>query len=312
VPFAGLAHQARALCYSLQCALRCARAARPPQLRRRRALWAEGGMAKLEVCIDSVRSARAALSGGAVRVELCAGLTDGGLSPSPGLLKTVLAAVGHKLEVVAMVRPRPGDFLYDADECAAMLADVEAFRDAGAHGVVIGALTSEGRVDKAFVKMLVETAQPLPVTFHRAIDVCLDPVAAVQDCAEAGVKRILTSGGRATALEGADTIARMVETAQACNLEVIAAGGVDETNARAIRDSTRCPFLHGTLRSTFPSMMQHRRDPPVYMGAEKANTPATEYSLRFADPGRVEAVAAALGQPPSPAAQSLRGAQPVL
>ena len=149
----------------------------------------------LEVCVDSVASAVAAATGGASRVELCANLYEGGTTPSVGLLRVVLAKVGAGVAVHAMVRPRGGDFLYDADEMSVMREDILAFKQAGAHGVVLGVLCASGTVDERSLTDLVRLAAPLPVTFHRAVDVTVDPVEATLACVRCGVARILSSGG---------------------------------------------------------------------------------------------------------------------
>lgn len=287
--------------------------------------------AGLEVCIDSVWSALEAEAGGATRLELCDALVEGGLTPSIGKVRV---AVGRtRLPVHVMVRPRAGDFLYDESELAVMLADIREVKRAGAAGVVLGVLTSDGRVDEPRLQALVREASPLPVTFHRAIDVCRDPVGAIEALVRAGVARVLSSGGAPTATEGADTLQRMVDVAGG-RLVVAAGGGVTEDNAGALVRATGVdevcmhvyepraqptrgthvlccggaartrggvPSLpapprqvHGTLRCSSESGMAYRPHPPVYMGGEQRNTPGSEFELRAATRERVFATCASL------------------
>ena len=141
--------------------------------------------------MESVAGALAAAAAGAHRIELCADLAAGGLTPSAGLIEAVRAAVS--VPVFVMVRPRAGDFLYDESEFRVMQRDVQCAREAGADGVVAGTLLASGDVDRSRLAALVEAARPLPLTFHRAFDVCADPAAAIEVLAAAGVARLLTS-----------------------------------------------------------------------------------------------------------------------
>ena len=166
---------------------------------------------RIENCAGSAESARRAQLGGAYRIELCAGLPEGGTTPSYGEIVATRRAVDIKLNVI--IRPRAGDFLYTPLEVEAMLEDIKMARQIGVDGIVVGCLTPDGEVDKPLLRRFVEASGDLPVTFHRAIDVCRDPSAALEDIIEAGCARVLTSGGRATALEGAEVIAQLVRQA---------------------------------------------------------------------------------------------------
>ena len=166
---------------------------------------------RIENCAGSAESARRAQLGGAYRIELCAGLPEGGTTPSYGEIVAARRAVDIKLNVI--IRPRAGDFLYTPLEVEAMLEDIKMARQIGVDGIVVGCLTPDGEVDKPLLRRFVEASGDLPVTFHRAIDVCRDPSAALEDIIEAGCARVLTSGGRATALEGAEVIAQLVRQA---------------------------------------------------------------------------------------------------
>ena len=242
----------------------------------------------LEICIDSVASAVAAERGGASRVELCDNLYEGGTTPSIGLLTLVLQ--NTKLPVHVMVRPRGGDFLYSPVELEVMRADIRALKAAGAHGIVLGVLDSLGRVDEPVLRELVGAAAPLPVTFHRAIDLTVNAVEAVHACARCGVSRLLSSGGAPTAMEGCDTLRRMVEAAGG-RMIVAAGGGVTEANCAAIAAASGADELHGSLRKTRASGMRSRPAVAIPMGSEKRLTPESEYEIREADAGRVAAVA---------------------
>ena len=250
----------------------------------------------LEVCVDSLASAVAAEQGGAARLEVCANLVDGGTTPSLGLVRALLARVALPLH--AMVRPRGGDFLYDEGEREVMRAEIEALKEAGVHGVVVGCLLPDGAVDEPFLEELVALAAPLPVTFHRAVDVSRDPCEAVRVCVRCGVHRVLSSGGRPEALEGAPMLSLMVAAA-AGRLTIAAAGGVTEFNASELAAASGADELHGSLRATLRSAMAYRPAIPIAMGATKLNGPTTEFETRCTDAARVAAVVRAL-QPTPP------------
>jgi len=164
-----------------------------------------------EICVEGVDGAVAAQRGGGDRVELCASLVEGGITPSLGTVRATLGAVS--VPVHAMVRPRGGDFLYSELEFASMLDDVAVLRDAGVAGVVFGCLTAAGRVDEVRTRALTEIARPLSVTFHRAFDMTDDPSAALEALIRCGVDRVLTSGQAPTALAGLATLRRLNEQA---------------------------------------------------------------------------------------------------
>ncbi|GIG27081.1 copper homeostasis protein CutC [Cellulomonas denverensis] len=187
----------------------------------------------LEIAVQDAVGYRIAAEAGAQRIELCAGLAaTGGLTPSAGLLGTVLGERGFLRgagrpapEVHVLVRTRPGGFEYAEHEAEVLVRDVRMIRSAGADGVVVGGLTTDGQVDRALLARLVEAADGIDVTFHRAIDTVADPLAALDQLVEAGVRRVLTSGGAPRAIEGADRLAALVEHA-AGRIQVMAGGGV--------------------------------------------------------------------------------------
>ena len=177
--------------------------------------------ALFESCVDSVEAAIASERGGAGRIELCARLDVGGTTPDFSLIAACVEAVS--LPVFVMVRPRGGDFVYDAGDIAEMAADIRAAATAGAHGVVFGALRPDGTIDDEAMRRLIHTAKSIPVTCHKAIDASRDVAEALDVLLALGVDRVLTSGGALTADDGAATIASMV--ARAGEGLVVMAGG---------------------------------------------------------------------------------------
>jgi copper homeostasis protein len=198
-------------------------------------------MVTVEIVCCSVTDARAAEEGGAHRIELCSALEVGGLTPSLGLLQEVKARVS--LPVMAMVRPRPGGFCYSADELATMRRDTRWLIENGADGIVFGVLNADGTVNGDAVRSLVETAAARQTVFHRAFDATPDPFAALETLADCGITRILTSGQRPTAGEGADVIGQLREQA-AGRIEILPGGGVRPHNVRNLLACTGCNQVH--------------------------------------------------------------------
>jgi copper homeostasis protein len=249
-------------------------------------LPANAGVA-VEVAVDDRRGAVAAAAAGADRLELCQSLREGGLTPSSGLVATVRAAV--TVPIVAMVRPRAGDFLYEPGEFATMLADVAHLRRSGVDGIVTGVLTAAGLVDRDRLRELLAAAAPLPVTFHRAVDLCADPEAALDTLLELGVERLLTSGQAAAAPLGAARIRSLVQRA-AGRLTVIAGAGVRADNVRQLVAATGVREVHLSASTWLPSGMTFvRRD--VAMGN---SAPVDEYAVRTTDGAQVARTIAAL------------------
>ncbi|XP_032986453.1 copper homeostasis protein cutC homolog isoform X2 [Rhinolophus ferrumequinum] len=163
----------------------------------------------MEVCVDSVESAINAERGGAGRIELCSGLLEGGTTPSMGILQVVKQCV--QIPVFVMIRPRGGDFLYSDREVEVMKADIGLAKLYGADGLVFGALTEDGHIDKELCMSLMALCRPLPVTFHRAFDMVHDPMAALETLLTLGFERVLTSGCDSSALEGLPLIKRLID-----------------------------------------------------------------------------------------------------
>jgi copper homeostasis protein len=221
---------------------------------------------KLEVCVDSVASAIAAERGGAHRVELCSGLIEGGVTPSAGMIAAVRGAISIGLHV--MIRPRGSDFFYTVEEFHVMRRDVMMARQLGANGVVFGFLDLDGNVDTRRTAELTQFASPMAVTFHRAFDVSRDLLASLGDLQTAGVHRVLTSGGRQTAAEGAETLAHLVAAASG-KIVVMAGGGIREHNVASLIERTGVREIHSGLRSAVRSAMRHVNS-EISFGATKS------------------------------------------
>ncbi|GDY02754.1 copper homeostasis protein CutC [Planctomycetota bacterium] len=241
----------------------------------------------VEIVVDSVAGALAAQRGGAHRLEVCMGLAEGGLTPSLGLLRAIKAAVD--LPVMAMVRPRGGDFLYDASEFSIMRADAESLLAAGADGLVFGVLDATGRVDFARMKELVHAAAGKPVTCHRAFDVTADAAQALEDLIALGVKRVLTSGQQSSALLGAALIQTLVTLARG-RIGVLAGGGLRANNVAGFLARTGVSEIHLSASGSRQSAMRFR-NPNVPMGCD---VPDDEYTLRMTDAAEVTAILAAV------------------
>jgi copper homeostasis protein len=198
----------------------------------------------LEICVESVERARAAERGRADRIELCSDLRSGGITPSAGFMQTVRRHVS--LPIHALIRPRAGDFCYSAQEFEIMRDDIEAARGFGMDGIVLGILRENNRVDVERTRELVELTQPLPVTFHRAFDDCEDPEKALEDVIQTGAARILTSGGKSTAIDGLSTLTRLVQKA-GDRIGIMVCGGINYENVRHIVEVTSANEVHTSV-----------------------------------------------------------------
>jgi copper homeostasis protein len=201
----------------------------------------------LEVCLEDIDGAVTAERCGADRIELCAGLIEGGITPSIGTVRTVLRSV-DRIGVQVLVRQRGGDFVYSAAEIDAMCADIEAMRGLSMPqgvrlGFVIGALNGDDTVDRVATQRMRSACGDAPVTFHKAFDLTPDLEASLDSLIEMGIGRVLTSGGEATAVEGAESLTRLVEHA-AGRIAILAAGGVRPHNAAALIARTGVEEVH--------------------------------------------------------------------
>lgn len=197
----------------------------------------------LESCCTDVEQIRRAQEAGARRIELCENLAVGGVTPSAELLKAAISVA--KVPVNVLVRPRGGDFVFSAAEADTMLRDIELCREAGAAAVVIGALDSRGDVDMPLMRRLCDAASGMSVTFHRAFDVCADPLAAFEDVLALGCDRLLTSGHEFDAFKGRFFIAELVERA-AGRIIVMPGCGVRRSNIARIAADTGAVEFHAS------------------------------------------------------------------
>lgn len=218
----------------------------------------------IEICANSAQSCVEAEAGGATRVELCAGIPEGGTTPSYGEIKTA-QDLTTSIAINVIIRPRGGDFLYSEAEIQSMLYDIEMAKQLQVHGVVVGCLTKEGDIDVPLLKRLVETAEPLSVTFHRAFDVCRDPFVALEQIIAAGCDRILTSGQQPDAVKGIPLLAELAKRA-GDRIIIMPGCGVRETNIAQIERETGAYEFHTSARSVVQSGMVYRNE-NVPMGA---------------------------------------------
>lgn len=241
----------------------------------------------LEICVDTVASARAAALGGADRVELCANLPEGGTTPSAGLIRAVRAVFPGGLMVI--IRPRGYDFLYSEDEMEAMLHDIDVALNLGADGVVIGCLTPEGRVDLTRNRRLLAAAGRLDVTFHRAFDMTRDLAEALEDIHALDVRRILTSGGRRDVPSGQEIIAALVRQSGG-RVSLMPGGGVTPEGVEACLLATGAREIHLSARHAVRGGMAFV-NPECHMGSfSKTN----EYAWRETGEELVRAAKAGL------------------
>lgn len=200
----------------------------------------------LEVCTASLESVAAAKAGGAQRIELCSALSEDGLTPSYGMIEQARKIGPEKMHV--LIRPRSGNFVYSEDEVQCMISDIHICKQLGVDGVVIGALTLDNDIDIPCCRRLVEAAEGMQITFHRAFDQCRKPLEALEDIISLGCHRLLTSGQKPSAVEGIPLLHQLVTLADE-RLIIMPGAGVNEDNAHIILEKTGAKEIHGSLRS---------------------------------------------------------------
>jgi copper homeostasis protein len=240
----------------------------------------------IEICVEGIDGLLAAQDAGAGRVELCASLVEGGITPSFGTVREALRLA--KIPFHVIVRPRGGDFLYSDAEFRSMVEDVAALRDIGVAGVVVGCLRPDGAIDEARMSALVEAARPLTVTCHRAFDMTRDPAEALEALIRAGVDRVLTSGQRDTAVEGVDLLAKLVKQA-AGRIIILGCGALDAGNIATVCARTGLTEMHFAALKDVASAMVFR-NPHVGMGGSDLDR---EYRNTLTDGAAVAATIAA-------------------
>ena len=198
----------------------------------------------LEISVESLEATLAAARGGADRIELCGNLSAGGITPSIALMHAVREHLS--IPVFVMIRPRAGDFVYSEAEFSEMQRSIGNAQESGMDGVVLGVLTKDHRVDVARTRELVEFAKPLPVTYHRAFDEAADLHQALEDVMQSGAKRILTSGGAKSALEGAAVLAELIEAAGQ-RIVIVPGAGISAANIEQVAQQTGAREFHSGL-----------------------------------------------------------------
>lgn len=197
-----------------------------------------------EACVESFEKALEAQNNGANRIELCENLAVGGTTPSYGTVKVCLEKLD--ITIFPMIRARGGNFIYSKDEIEIMKEDIKIFKELGVKGVVLGCLISNNKIDLELTKELVDLAYPMEVTFHKAIDEIQNPLDYIDDLVNIGIKRILTSGGKATALEGKDLINEMIKKSNG-RLKIVVAGKVTKENLNGLSNLISANEFHGKL-----------------------------------------------------------------
>lgn len=238
----------------------------------------------LEVCVDDADGLAAAVEGGADRVELCSALALGGLTPSIGLMAH---AKPPPVPVYAMIRPRPGDFVFGPAELDIMRRDIDAARATGLAGVVLGASRPDGRLDERMLTKLTGHAAGLGLTLHRAFDLAPDFEEAIATAAELGFERILTSGGAKSAPEAVDTLARLVDLA-AGRLSIMPGAGINPDTIGLILPKLRVTEVHSSCSVRAPTKERRLID----MGFAPSERRLTDAATVRAMKGRLSALSA--------------------
>lgn len=236
----------------------------------------------LEICAGSVESAIAARDGGAQRIELCAALEIGGVTPSAGIIAEARKVEGISLNVI--IRPRGGDFLYNSYEAESMIYDIQLCKKLGVDGVVIGALTADGDIDTALCRRLIDAADGMSVTFHRAFDMCRNPQQALEELIALGCDRVLTSGQATTAEAGIRLLKELVEQA-AGRISIMPGCGVNSGNAARILQETGATEIHASARKSVGSGMRFR-----HSGVSMGNPDSDEYARKETDAQEVRTI----------------------
>lgn len=238
---------------------------------------------KIEIVVYNIESALKAQEGGADRIELCDNPAEGGTTPSYGTIELVRQNVS--LDLFVMIRPRGGDFCYSSYEFYGMKRDIDQCQRLSADGVVFGILNPDGTLDKKRCKELIDRARPMKVTCHRAFDMAHDPFQTLEDCIEVGFDRILTSGNKLKALDGADLIRDLIKRAEG-RISIMPGSGVNENTVEELVAKTQAKEIHFSATAFRESAMQYRNADIAGMGSDEG----AEFKLRVVDPERVRAM----------------------
>ncbi|MBT8397191.1 MAG: copper homeostasis protein CutC [Gemmatimonadetes bacterium] len=243
-----------------------------------------------EVCVEGVMSALTAEAGGADRIELCAGLVDGGITPSLGTIQGVLDRVS--IPTVVLVRPRRGDFLYSVEEKDVLIRDIRIARESGAYGIATGALTRDGSVDRPLMRRVRDEAGPSSLTFHRAFDMVADPMQSLEVLIELGVDRVLTSGLERNVPQGMEMIRELAGQAGG-RISVMPGGGITADNVGSVVSTTGATEIHFTATTESKSAMAHKNTRPR-MGGDRV---LGEFELSLTDQEKVRRIREAAAAP---------------
>lgn len=239
----------------------------------------------LEICCGDINSVIAAIDGGADRIELCSALSEGGLTPSYGLMKQTVKICHEKnVRVNVLIRPRSGDFCYSPEEEEIMAIDISIAHSLNADGIVIGALKPSGEIDTSICRRLLNVACDMDTTFHRAFDMCKDPNTALEDIISLGFKRILTSGCSTTALQGIEII-KDIKCKVKDRICIMAGCGINSDNALEIIKTCDINEIHASVRRSIPSNMTYKNG-NVKMGSKNKD----EYSQMITDAEEVRII----------------------
>ena len=237
----------------------------------------------IEIATSDYLTTKSAVEGGADRIELCAALTEGGITPSHGMIKR--CRENFDVDLFPIIRPRGGDFLYNNEEFEIMVSDVLLCKQTGCDGVVIGLLNKDGSIDLHRTSRLIELAYPLEITFHRAFDRCRDPFEAMEQLIQLGCNRILTSGQKPAAPDGIELIKELVRLSDG-RIIIMPGSGVRKENIRELAEKSGATEFHSSLRGKQPSKMEFKH--PAFVSSEES------YSNHSIDPEEVKAFRKAL------------------
>lgn len=235
-----------------------------------------------EICVESLDGALVAQNTGANRIELCSSLSEGGLTPSAGLLQQVRKNI--QLPIHVMIRPRRGDFCYSSLEIDTMIADIVHAKEQGTDGIVFGLLNTSGTININQTKQLIEAAYPLSVTFHRAFDLTRDPFEALETLTSLGINRILTSGSAPTVEQGIETLHKLITEAQD-RIIIMPGGGITEQNVKTIIQKTQAKEIHFSGRTQIESPMQYHNKKLAFSSASQS-----EYTHHVTNADRICAI----------------------
>jgi copper homeostasis protein len=242
---------------------------------------------KLEICVDTVESAIEAQKAGAYRVELCNNLIEGGTTPGFGTIGSARKNLTIDLNVI--IRPRGGDFLYTDLEYDIMRRDIEVCGECGIDGIVLGILRSDGTIDLERTAKLIELAHPMEVTFHRAFDMCSDPLQGLEDAIATGAARLLTSGNKNKAEDGIEMLSQLVKQAGK-RIIVMPGSGINDLNIASIAINTAAKEFHLTGRKIIDSEMIFRKQ-NISMGGSHD---IAEFSRKVTDPEMIKRIISVL------------------